>query len=275
MIISARVHDFECQDDNIKETFKQIKACGYDGIQLAPAKILSTIKDIYHIEDQHIDVLKSNLNDLEIAVYGCYIQPALSNEVEREKEVITFIKNLSYAKKLDVRVVGSETTHFPINGLGREVAYQYCLDSVKQMVKEAEKLDLIVAIEPTREHVLNDAKITRRLIDEVNSKHLKIIFDAADFVLPNEVHQQRLILEEAFELLKDYIVVAHLKNYQIVDNQKVWVELNQGFINFDYVLSQLMKINCDMPVVIENATRSSDQANIKYIKEIESKFKEK
>lgn len=275
MIVGARVHDFKTIEASVTDKCNCLMECGFGGIQLAPAKVVSTIKDIHHIRIEDIVDIKKQLDVCKcpIIVYGCYIQPALEDEALRRQEVDTFVKNLGYAKMLGAKIVGTETTHFPLNGEGREAAYQRLVQSVRVMVQEAECLDLIVAIEPTREHVLNSAKLTRRLLDEIQSSHLKIILDAADFVLPNEVEQQAEIFEEVFQLLGKDIVAAHVKNYIVVDGKKQWVPLDQGVVNFDYVIPRLIELNPELGFVFENTIRSTDEQNINSCRNYENKEK--
>lgn len=273
MIPGGRVHDFYTVETPFKDKCEFLVNCGYGGIQLAPAKVVHTIKDIHHIQMEDIITIKKQLDELNlpILVYGCYIQPALEDDQLRQQEVATFVKNLEFAKYLGANIVGTETTHFPLDGEHRDVAYKRLVASLKTMVKEAERLGVIVAIEPTREHVLNSAKLTRQLLDEIQSDHLKIILDAADFVLPSEVDQQEEIFEEVFRYLSKDIVAAHAKNYIMVDGKKKWVPLDQGVVNFDLVIPRLLAINPNMAVVFENTVRETDDQNINSLMSYENR----
>lgn len=71
---------------------------------------------------------------------------------------------------------------------------------------------LTLAIEPEPGNVVRDAKIARRLLDEVGSPHLKIILDAANLIGPDGLSRQRQIMAEAFDLLGTDVVLAHAKD---------------------------------------------------------------
>ena len=71
---------------------------------------------------------------------------------------------------------------------------------------------LTLAIEPEPGNVVRDAKIARRLLDEVGSRHLKIILDAANLIGHEGLPRQREIMAEALELLGPDVVLAHAKD---------------------------------------------------------------
>ena len=55
-------------------------------------------------------------------------------------------------------------------------------------------------------------EIARALLDDVNSPQLKIILDAANLLSPATLNQQHKIMSEAFDLLGNYLVLAHAKD---------------------------------------------------------------
>ena len=77
---------------------------------------------------------------------------------------------------------------------------------------------LTLAIEPEPGNVVRDAKIARRLLDEVGSPHLKIILDAANLIGPDGLSRQHEIMAEAFNLLGADVVLAHAKDIDASGN---------------------------------------------------------
>ena len=71
---------------------------------------------------------------------------------------------------------------------------------------------LILAIEPEPANVVQDAKVARRLLDEVKSPQLKIILDAANLIGQDGITRQHEIMAEAFELLGADVALAHAKD---------------------------------------------------------------
>ena len=77
-----------------------------------------------------------------------------------------------------------ETGYTPRNFT--EEAYQIARDSVIEMVKEAEKFGVTVAIEAGINHPLYSYQLAKRLIHDVASPNLKLILDCCKFDLSSK-----------------------------------------------------------------------------------------
>lgn len=69
-----------------------------------------------------------------------------------------------------------------------------------------------LAIEPEPGNVIADARVARRLLDEVGAKHFGIILDAANLLSPETLGRQHQIMTEAVELLGKDIMLVHAKD---------------------------------------------------------------
>jgi len=249
-----------------------IKEAGFTCTQLAPTK---AIEGIGHFND----ITPSTLNDidksfgnsgLEITVLGCYIEPSIPDIDKRLENVGIFRDNITYAKQLGVSIVGTETTHFNIDAspAEREIVYELLKDSVLRMVEQAEKENVIVGIEPVAEHTLNTPSLARRLLDEVNSDKLKIIFDPVNLVLPNTINNQREIFKETFDLLGDDIVAVHVKDIIIEDNQKTWRNIGAGIIDYEYIFAWLHENKPNIRLLREGVEMDSHQDDRKTMEKL-------
>ena len=241
MKLGMRGHDFGRK--SITDLAQSIKSAGFDCLQLAPTKAIENIENFNDITQALIGEIKEQFekSSLEITVYGCYIEPSLEDENERLAQVAHFINGIKWAKMLGASLIGTETTHLSIDASNetREAAYQRLLDSVKRMAKVAEVEGVDIGIEPVAEHVLNTPELAYRLINEVNSPRLKIIFDPVNLVLPRTIHKQTEIYDKLFELLGEKIAVVHMKDISIENNQKVWQKIGHGLINYPYIFKWL------------------------------------
>lgn len=91
-------------------------------------------------------------------------------------------------------------------------AWADMLDAVTSAVAIAEKHDVVLGIEPERGNVVADATSARRLLDQIDSRHLRIVIDPANLICPGELDRQAHTLGEAFELLGAELVLAHAKD---------------------------------------------------------------
>jgi sugar phosphate isomerase/epimerase len=242
--IGVRAHDFGRQ--GIATLAENIKQAGFDCVQLAPTKAIDGINSFAEISENHLEEIHSvfEQNSLEITVLGCYIEPSITDNIQRQKNVEIFRQNLTNAKKLGVQIVGTETTNLDIDTptAEREKIYALLKDSVLRMVEQAEKENVLIGIEPVAEHTLNTPQLTRRLLDEVNSNKLKIIFDPVNMVLPRTIHEQDKIFNEFFVLLGEEIVAVHIKDITIENNQKTWRNIGEGVINYA-LIAQWLRTN--------------------------------
>ena len=266
MKIGVRAHDFGRQDvDSLAEN---IKKAGFGCVQLAPTKAIEGVGGFDDItEDCLEDICIAFMLDtnVEITVLGCYIEPSVPDKETRLKNVEIFKANLTNARRLRIQIVGTETTNFndiASHSPEREKAYQLLKDSVLRMVEHAEKAGVIVGIEPVAEHTLNTPKLTRRLLDEVGSDKLKVIFDPVNLVLPDTIHKQDEIFREFFELVGKDIVVVHIKDTVIENNQKTWRNIRKGVINYPLIFNWLIKHKPDIRILREGVQMDSYKEDI-------------
>jgi sugar phosphate isomerase/epimerase len=241
MKIGVRAHDFGRM--SATELAKTIKEAGFDCTQLAPTKSIEGIMSFGGITPKHLEDAREAFGNagVEITVLGCYIEPSYTDNAARLEQVEHFRNALVNAKILGAPIVGTETTNLDIAtpAAEREKIYQLLKDSVLRMAEKAEKEDVLIGIEPVAEHTLNTPELTRRLLDEVNSKKLKVIFDPVNMVLPDTIHAQDAIFTQMFNLLGDEITAMHIKDTVIENNQKTWRKIGEGVINYKLIFDWL------------------------------------
>ena len=264
MKIGVRAHDFGRQAAISLAT--NIKEAGFDCVQLAPAKAIEGINSFADITDNHLEIIREAFNrtDVEITVLGCYIEPSLPDKAERLNNVEIFKTNLTNAKKLGVKIVGTETTGMDITtpAAEREKIFALLKDSVMRMVEQAEKENVIIGIEPVAEHTLNTPELTRRLLDEINSDKLKVIFDPVNLLLPCNIHTQDEIFRNMFTLLGEDIVAIHIKDIVIENNQKAWRNIGTGVVNYPLIFDWLRKHKPGIHILREDAKLDSYKEDI-------------
>ncbi len=267
MKIGVRAHDFGRMDADLLS--KKIKEAGFETVQLALTKAISGIESFCAIQEKNVHSIKEDFikNQVEIQVLGCYIEPSLHDKEKRIEQVEFFKKGIINAKILGAPIIATETTHFPIEETGnmlneREDAYKRLKESVKEMVWQAEKEDKIIGIEPVAEHTLNTSQLARRLLDEINSDKLKIVFDPVNLLLPNTVDKQDEIYNEFFKLLGKDIVAVHVKDIVIENNEKTWRLIGQGIVNYSLIMNWLKENKPDIRLFREHVKMDSYPSDV-------------
>ena len=267
--VGIRAHDFGCMEP--VELATVLANAGVETVQLALHKAISGVESVYDVNDTILAQVKSAFEEknVEIGVLGCYMEIGLSDKQARLEEVEKFKVGISHAAELSAGVIGTETSGFPVDGEDREPAYQNLKDSVLRMVEHAEKHGVIIAIEPVAFHVLNSAKLARRLLDEVASKRLKIIFDPVNLILTQEdIEIQESIYNELFELIGNDIAALHVKDVVLSGGEKVWQNIGKGDVNLSSVFSLLRKNDVAIPLLREEINPSSAQSDISEIRRL-------
>ncbi len=277
--IGVRGHDFGKM--SIEELPQNIKAKGFDAIQLAPVKAIEGVNTFDDITTEVLEKCKSSFskNEVDIDVYGCYVEIGMLDKDKRLEQVEKFKNGISHCKTLGAKIVGTETTHFPL-GLGgekRDIAYEAVKDSVLRMVEEAEKLGVDIAIEPVALHTIDTPYLTKKLIDEVKSDRLKIIIDAVNLFTVENIENQKTIITDCFELFGDKITTLHLKDITLIgdqDRSKIDIVndtfkyefIGEGIVDYKHIFGFIK--NKNVSLLREGATLESYKRDIKNIRNI-------
>ena len=140
-------------------------------------------------------------------------------------------------------------------------------DSVEQIAAAlavAERHDVTLAFEPEHNNVVADAEAGRRLLDELPSRHLRVVIDAANLIRPGELHRQHDTLRDAFALLGDALVLAHAKD---VREDGTVVAAGSGGLDYPLYVRLLREAGYDGPLVLHGLTEEQVPAAAAFLRE--------
>jgi sugar phosphate isomerase/epimerase len=265
MKLGLRAHDFGRHAPEVLA--QKISDAGFETAQLALLKAIIGVETITDVNENVLEQvgLAFEKYKLQIGVLGCYMEIGYADKQARLAEVDKFLLGLEHGKALGAGLVGTETTHcVPENEAEREPFYQGLKDSVLRMAERAEKIGIDVGVEPVAVHTMNSAEITRRLLDEVNSKRLKVIFDPVNLMTTQEdVNNQREIIANFFKLLGNDIVALHVKDVVMVDSEKIWRNIGKGDIDFLPIFQWFNSKNSNVPALREEVRPDSYLTDLK------------
>ncbi|HUT61196.1 MAG TPA: sugar phosphate isomerase/epimerase [Phycisphaerae bacterium] len=139
-------------------------------------------------------------------------------------------------------------------------AWKDLVATMSRAVEIAQEKNVTLAFEPEANQVVGTARKSRRLLDEMQSPCLKVVMDAANLFHTGELSSSdelsRIpeVLDEAFELLGEDIVIAHAKD---VDQQgERHVAAGKGVLDYDRYLSLLHAAGFDGPIVLHTLEES-------------------
>ncbi len=266
MKLGVRAHDYGKHDVEVLADI--LKKEGYEAVQIAIPRSFSGVESFDDINEDLIDRIKAAFEErnIEIAVLSCYQDLGNPNDEIRKKAVDTFKKCLYYSKLAGARLVGSETSYAHLSKMEKHMWFPYMMDSLKRLVEEAEKQDVWMAIEPVAWHPLEDVETTLDVLHELNSNHVKLIFDMANVLeRPAEINQPAY-WEKCFSMIGDYIETIHLKDFSVGQNGEYQPKLlGEGVMDFD-VFRKWLKTRPDMPVMREEMNPETAAADLAFMR---------
>ena len=225
MQIGIRLHDttqlpFE---ERIADVHRLGFACGH----LALAKVIEEFPTTDEAMTPGMAMYIKNVfagNQVDIAVLGCYLNLADPNREQLAKTVHRYMAHVRFASWLGCGVVGTETgapneEYRFTPECHTEEALQLFINNFRPIVKYAEQMGVVVAIEPVYKHIVCNPKRARRVLDEIASPNLQIIFDPVNLLDEANYGERQAVIEEAIDLLGEDVAVMHLKDCALQDGK--------------------------------------------------------
>ena len=176
-------------------------------------------------------------NNVHIAVLGCYLNLADPNEEQLAKTMHRYMAHIRFASWLGCGVVGTETgcpnetyTHVP--ECHNEESLQLFIKNLRPIVEYAEKMGVVIAIEPVWKHIVCNPKRARQVLDAINSPNLQIILDPVNLLDISNYQDQVAIVDEAIELLGQDVAMVHIKDFKVEDGKMISVGAGLGRMDY-------------------------------------------
>jgi sugar phosphate isomerase/epimerase len=147
----------------------------------------------------------------------------------------------------------------------RPEAWRDLVQTLEQLLPLAEDQNVILGIEPETSNAIDSAIKARRLLDEMKSRHLKIIMDAANLFSVENIRQMSAVLDEAFELLGPDIVMAHAKDV-VCDGAVEHRAAGQGCLDYPRYLELLKKCDFTGALLLHNLAESEVDGCVAFLK---------
>lgn len=145
-------------------------------------------------------------------------------------------------------------------------AWQDLIVSMREAVAIARANGISVAIEPETANVIDSALKAKRLLDEIEADELKIVLDPANLVERDQLSRMPEILDEAFALLGEQIVLAHAKDIS-PNGDAAFVPAGTGMLDYDHYLRLLAKVGFDGSLVLHSLREQDVAASVGFLRE--------
>jgi L-ribulose-5-phosphate 3-epimerase len=272
MNIGIRAHDFEIRP--LEDLVKEIAGKGFTSVQLALSKSFAEINtekgSLSPGLAHHIGRAFSR-KDIQIAVLGCYFNMIHPDPVERRYGIERFKEHIRFARDFGCSIVATETgnVHPEISYTEenfKEEPFLEVVESVRELVKEAEKFGVIVGIEAGVNHPVYSPKVMKRLLDTIDSHNLQVILDPVNLLTVDTYKNQEEIFQEAMELFGDRVVVLHAKDFIIENNQLLPTAVGKGLLNYEFILNTIKKKKPFINILLEETKEPFIDDSMAFIK---------
>jgi sugar phosphate isomerase/epimerase len=143
-------------------------------------------------------------------------------------------------------------------------AWSDLLSSMEAALRIAEEEQVTLAFEPERANVVNTAEKGHALLATMQSSRLKVVIDPANLIVPGDEHQMSQVLDEAFDLLGEYIVIAHAKDRGADDTFQT---AGGGILDYDQYVRLLRAAAFDGPFILHGLTEEEIDAALQFLRD--------
>lgn len=212
--------------------------------------------------NEYAGVIKNQLGNTKIAILGSYINPSNPDDALLTQDIQKFKEKIKYAAILNPIAVGTETGIYKEGLTDTEEAYQRVLNSMREIVKEAERYNVNIGIEGGHCFVINTPEKMKRLADDLNSDNVKVIFDPVSYMNTGNYKDMDKMINDMFSLLSDKICVLHAKDFIVENGEFKLVKPTEGMLNYKLIFEKMKEYNLDIPIISEEI--NDVEANIAF-----------
>lgn len=197
--------------------------------------------------------------DVDIAVLGCYLNLATPDAAALARNQEVYKAHLRFASLLGCGVVGTETGAPNVEYRFEEAchtdgALQTLITNLRPVVQCAERMGVILALEPVFKHIMWNPAQTRKVLDAIGSPNLRIIFDPVNLLDISNYQNREEIFAEALETFGDEIAMIHLKDFVPQDGKLVACAAGTGIMDYDRILRYAKEKKPYVHATLENTT---------------------
>lgn len=272
----------EVKADSVADLFRRIAEFGFTQVQF---DFLSVANEEMpeSISDGLLCSIKEHAasNNIKLSVINGTFNMAHPDKAVREDGIARFHKIAFAAKSLKCPYIslctGTRTRDnmwVPHPDNNTQSAWNDMMRSIEAVLDIAEQHDVCLLLEPEASNVASTPEKVRKLIKEAGSNRLKVILDCANLFQPGTAYRTNVkdIIKNGFDLLSEYIAVAHGKDIKEGDGLE-FVYTGGGIVDFEFFIRELDRIGFNDGIII-HGTKHEDEIplSINHIRKLEEEI---
>ncbi len=210
---------------------------------------------------------------IHVALIGSYFNLLHPDKAVVDEGVKRFKEYIRHAKDLSGNLVGTETGSYnsdysynPENN--SEEALLRVIEIFKELVEEAKNHGVMVGIEGLWAHAISTPKRMKRVLDAVDSSNLQVIFDPVNLLHIDNYKEANDIIDEAFELFGDRIVLIHAKDFVVEKNELKSVPIGQGLLDYKHLFDVINQYKPGIEVIIEDLRDEALKSSLIFLRNL-------
>lgn len=272
MNLGIRGHDFETRP--LHELSQVLKNNGLSSVQFVLKRSLPDVNtDLGNLSPGFANHVRKTFakHDIHISVLGCYFNMIHPDPVERRYGIERFKEHVRYVKDFGCSLVATETGNVNADIIYTEEnfyeePFMEVVESVRELVAEAEKFGVIVGIEGGVNHPIHTPQKMKRLLDLIGSNNIQVVFDPVNYLTIDNYTKQEEVVQQAFELFGDRIAIFHAKDFKIEGNKVITTNVGQGLLNYDFIFSILKARKPFIDIVMEETPEPFIEESLNYLR---------
>lgn len=274
MQLGIRLHDTRplSFEERIGEVHRMGFTCGY----LALWKVLEDLSAADEALTPGLAMHIRNVcagNQVDIAVLGSRLNLADPDKRRVETAIHQYMSHIRFASWLGCGLAeiengsdGQDSAFTP--EWHTEEALKLFISNVRSVVKYAKKMGVVVGLRPAYRHIVWNSQRARRVLDEINSPNLQIIFDPVALLdIPNYT-ERKAVFEEAIDLLGPDIGAVNLKDFVVREGRLVSMGCGRGEMDYAPILKFMKERKPYIHAILENTTPETGQQAKSYIQRL-------
>ena len=203
-------------------------------------------------------------NEVDIAVLsGCPNLPD-SHREQIAETIHSYMAHIRFASWLGCGVVGMETavpdgTEVFVPECRTEAGLRTFTKNLRPIVKYAQKMGVVVAVEPGYRHIVYDSKCARQVLDEIGSPNLQIIFNPVSLLDAENYGDRQILIEEAMELLGPDIAAVRLGDCAVQNGRLLSMGCGQGEMDYTPILKFIRDHKPYIHTILEGTRPETNQ----------------
>jgi sugar phosphate isomerase/epimerase len=143
-------------------------------------------------------------------------------------------------------------------------AWHDMIETMGAAVKIAENAGITLAFEPERANVVFNARLARELLTSMASPNLKVVLDPANLIDGKNPAAIPDVIDGAFDLLGDHIVMAHAKDKDYADG---FCAAGKGCLDYDRYLKRLNDLHFEGALILHSLEEEEVNGSVQFLRD--------